>query len=115
MGGVRERQYVPTLRLDTLLNSMPRPDFIKIDVEGAELMALRGASKIIAEIRPVFYVEVGSDVSTEVMNIFKSQGYIAVSPDGRILEERCTSNTLFIPSENRKARQDAGVDVANAP
>ncbi len=54
MGGVREKQYVPTLTIDTLLGSFPEPDFIKIDVEGAELLALKGASKVISSIRPVF-------------------------------------------------------------
>ena len=34
MGGVREKQYVPTLTLDTLLKTFPPPDFVKIDVEG---------------------------------------------------------------------------------
>jgi FkbM family methyltransferase len=54
MGATREEQYVPTLRLDTLLTSMPKPDFIKIDVEGAELMVIKGASRITSEIRPIF-------------------------------------------------------------
>ena len=43
MGGSREKQYVPTMTMDALLTAFPKPDFIKIDVEGAELMALQGA------------------------------------------------------------------------
>jgi FkbM family methyltransferase len=109
MGGTREEQYVPTLRLDTLLSSMPRPDFIKIDVEGAELMVLEGASKIICEIRPVFYIEVGNNVSAKILSLFSNQNYIAVSPAGEVLKERCAPNTFFIPKENTKAQQDAGV------
>lgn len=115
MGGIREEQYVPTLRLDTLLSSMPNPDFIKIDVEGAEFMVLKGASRIVTEIRPVFYIEVGNNVSAEIMSLFRAQDYIAVSPDGQALDHRCAPNTFFIPKENRKAQQDAGVNVANAP
>jgi FkbM family methyltransferase len=115
MGGTREEQYVPTLRLDTLLSSMPKPDFIKIDVEGAELMVLKGASKIISEIRPVFYIEVGNNVSAEILSLFSNHNYIAASPGGEVLKERCAPNTFFIPVENTKAQQDAGVNVADAP
>jgi FkbM family methyltransferase len=50
MGGVREKQYVPTLTIDTLLNTFPPPDFVKIDIEGAEYMALQGAKNIIPKI-----------------------------------------------------------------
>lgn len=100
MGGTREEQFVPSLRLDTLLNSMPQPDFIKIDVEGAELMVLQGGTKLINEIRPTFYVEVGNDVSSEVMELFSSSGYIAKSPDGDVLADHCAPNTFFIPKES---------------
>lgn len=113
MGGWREKQYVPTLRLDTLLSSMPKPDFIKIDVEGAELMVLKGALNIISEIRPVFYIEVGNNVSAEVLSLFTSHDYIAVSPGGGVLKERCAPNTFFIPIENKKTQHEAGVNFAN--
>ena len=68
-GGSREKQYVPTLRLDTLLHSMPEPDFVKIDVEGAELLVLNGASKITGQISPVFYIEVGQDTSADILDL----------------------------------------------
>ena len=109
MGGTREEQYVPTLRLDTLLTSMPKPDFIKIDVEGAELMVIKGASRITSEIRPVFYIEVGNEVSAKIFNLFAEQNYIAVSPEGEVLKGLCTFNTFFIPIENEKAQKYAGV------
>jgi FkbM family methyltransferase len=110
MGGVRERQQIRTTRLDTLLESMPAPDFIKMDIEGAELLALRGAQKIITEIRPVFYIEVGSDVSADVMNLFAANDYLAVSPESEVLVDACTSNAFFIPKENEQALQAAGVN-----
>ena len=114
-GGSREKQYVPTLRLDTLLHSMPEPDFVKIDVEGAELLVLNSASKITGQIRPVFYIEVGQDTSADILDLFHRKDYLAVDPDGKVLNKRCARNTLFIPVENKKAQQDAGVNVANAP
>ncbi|MDA9831714.1 FkbM family methyltransferase [Akkermansiaceae bacterium] len=114
-GGSREIQFVPTLKLDTLLSSMPKPDFIKIDVEGAELMVLKAATTIISEIRPVFYIEVGEEVSTEIMSLFEIYDYIAVSLDGELLKGQCEFNTFFIPMENKKAQHDARVNTAGAP
>ncbi|MDQ8046740.1 MAG: FkbM family methyltransferase [Solirubrobacteraceae bacterium] len=69
--GLRERDYpqapefekltVKTQRLDTLVEQHGlKPRLIKIDVEGAELLVLRGARKTIAEHRPVILVEHGS-------------------------------------------------------
>jgi FkbM family methyltransferase len=40
---------------------MPRPDFVKVDVEGAELLVLEGAHEMISQVRPVFYIEVGKE------------------------------------------------------
>ncbi|MFZ1468337.1 MAG: FkbM family methyltransferase [Paracoccaceae bacterium] len=47
-------------RGDDLLEGIT-PDFIKIDVEGAELAALRGLSGVIARHRPNLFVEVAED------------------------------------------------------
>lgn len=52
MGGVRQTVYVPTLNLDTLLNEFGPPDFIKIDVEGAEWMAISGGVSLFREHDP---------------------------------------------------------------
>ena len=51
---------VPALPLDDILESLDlsRVDVIKIDVEGAELSALRGTTKTLARYRPVLVVEV---------------------------------------------------------
>lgn len=99
MGGVRETQYVPTLTLDTLLDTFAAPSFIKIDVEGAEHLVLQGAKKIINEIRPIFYVEVASDLSSQVLSLFEEAGYVAHDPEGRKLTQRCTPNTFFFPAK----------------
>jgi FkbM family methyltransferase len=103
MGGVREKQYVPTLTMDTILDSLPAPDFVKIDVEGAELMVVQGASRLINEIRPTFYIEVGSDVSRQIAAVFQAANYIALSPQGERLTDTLPSNTFFIPQERYKS------------
>lgn len=103
MGGVRETHFVPTLRLDTLLETFPAPDFVKVDVEGAELLALRGATRLLEEVRPTCYVEVGPEVSAEVLERFTAQRYLAFDPAGRRLSQACARNTFFVPEENQAA------------
>lgn len=48
-------ERVPITTIDAL--SLPRCDFIKIDVEGMELAVVEGASRTIAERRPRLYIE----------------------------------------------------------
>ena len=99
MGGVREVQYVPTLRLDTLLETQPAPDFVKIDIEGAELIALGGGNKLLSEVRPIFYIEVGRDVSKAVFDLFTANGYLGFTPQYAPLDGECGLNNFFVPSE----------------
>ena len=89
--------------MDTLLDTFPLPSFIKIDVEGAEFMVLQGATNIIKNIRPKFYIEVGSDVASKILNLFRSEGYIALDPLGNKLIDGCIPfNVLFLPEEGEK-------------
>lgn len=108
MGGEHESQYVPTLTLDSLLSTMPAPGFVKIDVEGAELLAIRGALKIIKEIRPIFYIEVGPLNHINVSSILEACGYVAMLINGESpLPGSAIKNIFFIPNE--KERQVSGV------
>jgi FkbM family methyltransferase len=50
---------VQTRTLDSYLPELGGVDFIKIDAEGAEIGCLRGASRLIAEHRPLITVEYG--------------------------------------------------------
>lgn len=45
------------VRLDELLIDEPRIDVVKIDVEGADLHVLRGMAALLAEHRPVLFIE----------------------------------------------------------
>ena len=58
---LRAEQYaVPGVALDDhLLARDVRPDFVKLDAEGAELDILRGMRRILTEVAPVLAVEVG--------------------------------------------------------
>lgn len=99
MGGARMRLQVPTLTLDTLLESQPSPDFVKIDIEGAEWMALRGADRLVDEVRPVFYIEVGDNTAAEVYARFARAGYLAIDPANCERVDACVANTYFLPRE----------------
>lgn len=67
--GLRERTYdgepqkeiisVQVRRLDSLIGSLERVDYIKIDVEGGELGVMRGAAELIRTFRPVISFEFG--------------------------------------------------------
>lgn len=47
--------------LDAVAGSVPAPDVIKIDVEGAELDALRGARGLLSKTRPTLLVEFSNE------------------------------------------------------
>jgi FkbM family methyltransferase len=109
MGGIRQKQYVPTMTLDALLKVFPSPDFVKIDIEGAEYIALQGATQLINEIRPIFYIEIGKDTKAQVAETFKTASYIPFEWEARELKLDCSNNTLgnifFIPEEKKKEFQ----------
>lgn len=48
----------PVLTLDEYCKDFQRFDFMKMDIEGAELSALRGAQKTIEKFRPQFLIEI---------------------------------------------------------
>jgi FkbM family methyltransferase len=70
-GGSACRVDVPTITLDSLLAFAPPPNFVKIDVEGAELQVLAGAILVLGSARPVVYFEFADeniDACTELLD-----------------------------------------------
>jgi len=100
MGGVRERVLVPTLTLDSIAGSQPSPDFVKIDVEGAELDVLLGAQSLLATRRPTLYIEIGASMFHKCTELLKSLEYEAFGIDGRPAEKQEQSNYFFVHSKN---------------
>ena len=68
------------VKLTTLQNfigtKQVKPDFIKIDIEGAESDALIGMGELIRQIRPVFFIELHTpEQDRKVGAILKENGY----------------------------------------
>jgi FkbM family methyltransferase len=98
-GGTREVRRVDAVTLDGLLDRSPAPQVLKIDTEGAELLCLRGAGRLLREVRPVLLCEVGDDNAAAVGRLLREHGYTlfdAERPDGPPVE-RPAWNTLAIP------------------
>jgi FkbM family methyltransferase len=103
-GGTRYVQYVPTLTLDGLLTSFVKPDLIKIDVEGAEVLVLKGAQEILETVRPSLYVEVGDEQNAAVTDLLRRYEYRLYDGDksDAIALKTCTFNTLAVPAESQR-------------
>ncbi len=58
---------VDAVTLDEYVQSVPAPDFLKCDVEGAEVEVFRGAQRLLAEKRPAILCEMHSDENRRVL------------------------------------------------
>jgi FkbM family methyltransferase len=67
-------EFIKTTTLDSYNDSV---DFIKIDVEGMEHLALEGAKQILTKHRPICFVEIFKTDQNRVKQIFKELNYIA--------------------------------------
>lgn len=61
---------IPVNKLDEIfeLEKLPKPDFIKIDVEGAELQVLKGAKSVIEKSFPVIWYESAFSIKARNFN-----------------------------------------------
>lgn len=70
--------------VDQLASEFFVPDFIKIDIEGSEVAALRGASRTLGSRQPNLLVEVHSvDLESECLEILRAHGYRPILVDQR--------------------------------
>lgn len=78
--------HVPTVSLDGLIASgaLPEPDLIKMDVEGAESMALAGARQLLERQRVVLFLAChGEEQRRRCFRILRDAGYCIYYLDGR--------------------------------
>jgi FkbM family methyltransferase len=90
---------VETITLDTWWkkNGKPKIGVVKIDTEGAELLVLRGAKDLLAEVKPIIYLEIEERnlkaypyKVIDVLNHLNAAGYRLETLDG----ERAGANNL---------------------
>jgi FkbM family methyltransferase len=99
---------VPTITLTTFAKrvGLERLDFIKMDVEGAEYAALRGAEPLIAKYKPKIAIEadIGRGDWTEIVEFLNRHGYrwYVFDEQGNLVCNHTISgyhaNVLFLPS-----------------
>ena len=103
-GGFRESQLVLTVCLDWLLDFLPAPDVVKVDVEGAELGVLHGARALLTQHKPVVVCEVSPERSRQVAEVFHSHGYSLSDADvpssQRSQLESAPWNTVAVPDKS---------------
>lgn len=92
---------VPTRALDNLVPSDTPVGFIKLDVEGAESLALDGAERILTKDRPLVFCEFNdivlrdaSSSSDELLRKFEDLGY---SPGAEFQQGDGIKDVLLIP------------------
>ena len=81
---------VRTVALDELIDTgdIPTPDYMKIDIEGAEALALSGAKAMLAKSHPtIFLATHGSGIHRECCRLLQSLDYRLQPIDGMDLEE----------------------------
>jgi FkbM family methyltransferase len=105
-GGSRAVHPVATARLDTLLERFGPPTLVKIDVEGAEAICLRGADALLDRARPRLVCEVSAEHAEEVTALLKRHHYqiydAAEEPSRRRAVDPAPWATLALPPALRR-------------
>lgn len=110
----KDGEPVPAIAIDTL--QLQGCDFIKIDVEGAELNVLHGARETIDRLRPVISAE--ADRETQVpalLGWFKFRKYRAWwhrPPLGPLWPNVVSVNLLALPRERELPEPQGHIEVA---
>jgi hypothetical protein len=123
---------VEVRRLDDVLEGMgwPRVDFIKLDIEGAELDFLRGASRMLrGDMRPAILAEV-QDFRTapwgyparDIVRFLSDAGYswFALADDGSLESISSESsfydgNLVALPHERFEEFAKMGIEMSSTP
>jgi hypothetical protein len=98
---VAELRSVITMRVDTLEKSLAAPTVLKIDVEGAEMLVLKGAKHTITKHRPAILVEGPQELGDEMGVFFREHDYVILN--GAVDEQSPLTkpvwDTIAVPRE----------------
>ena len=108
---------VQVTTLDALTAALRRVDLVKLDVEGAELRALQGATRLLAEQRPLLVVELepehlarqGASVA-DVESLLTQAGYA-----GFAIVARRGARTTFVPLRSPWSRPAGHPNILAVP
>ncbi len=100
-GGERQGLMVVTVTLAVMLEHMPAPHLIKVDVEGGELAVLTGAGRVLLhDVRPKWIIEVAPENALAVGAILRSASYKMFDVSAPQIElAQPAWNTLAVPAE----------------
>jgi FkbM family methyltransferase len=94
---------VQTITLDTFCEKVGvRPDLVKIDVEGAELLVLRGAGELLGESPPTLILAVHpywlptGQSPAQIVELLKAYGYTVFNSKGDPVESICSGEYLCL-------------------
>lgn len=105
--GSYEKTHKKQMTLDSFCEKYAlRPDLIKIDIEGAEILALKGARKTLHHYRPTLFLSVhpahiaqlGQDVN-ELHELIRDYGYVVQDVNGRQVEHFKLDEYILMPKE----------------
>lgn len=100
-GGSRDKRLVVSVNLDLIMESHGTPDFVKIDVEGAEAAVLLGATELLRVGRPLMIIEVADETMDQVFAILAAADYRIFDAGAPEKGEVVSSvwNNLAVPAE----------------
>lgn len=93
---------VPTTTIDLLICKYGVPDFIKIDVEGAESFVLKGATNCMRQQRTLFLVEMHS--SPEMPMVENAQQVLQICSENNYSAWYLSRKTLLTDSQQLRSR-----------
>lgn len=106
-GEKSETRAVVILSLDEILGGFRAPDVVKMDVEGAEIDAVLGGTKLLNEVRPVWTIEVNKENRDAMTKILADANYLMYDGEKpkaqRTPQVGSSWNTIAIPKEKAVA------------
>lgn len=114
--GARAVVSAPALTLDrTFALNGETPRVVKIDVEGHEASALRGARELLQSARPAVVVEISEAAAGEVFAMMTSLGYLCIVPEGKTCcaqrEPRAAPDAIFLQPSHVTRLREQGFEI----
>lgn len=107
-----ETIIVDVITLDTYTEEISDIQFLKIDVEGAELKVLNGAKHTIQRFQPIIMVESVFN-NQSILNFFRDIDYVLFSPEAGIIQQVDDMKNLNYFCLHPEIHQDKYIKLQN--